>query len=463
MIIAISIFCLAFIALAWKRLDWAVLTLLFLLPSYLIRFQIAGLPMTLLEAMILIVFLIFLIKNCKSLAVRTKTNLKLKKIQTRYPWDLEIIILLIVSLVAVAIAGWSNTALGIWKAYFFEPILLFLVIVNIFQDKKAFGKIVWALAWSALAVSVFGIFQYFTGMYIVNPFWAAAATRRITSVFEYPNSVGLYLAPIIMLSFGWLLDQLKNRKVEFFRAIGLSFIIILALFAIYFAQSEGALVGLLISFVIIGFLSKKKIAWATLGIIIVLIIIITSITPLRNYAVQKITMNDLSGQIRKLQWKETLTMMKAEKEKIIFGTGLASYQQAILPFHQEGFFYNFDNDLDFRKKTIESAEYRATHWQPVEIYLYPHNIFLNFWTEIGILGLLLFAWLLIKYFVRVGKLICKDGENKYFILGLGGAVLTMIIHGWVDVPYFKNDLSVLFWVLFVILGMLYAKKKAALK
>jgi len=215
--------------------------------------------------------------------------------------------------------------------------------------------------------------------------------------------------------------------------------------------------------VIIGFLSKKKIAWATLGIIIVLIIIITSITPLRNYAVQKITMNDLSGQIRKLQWKETLTMMKAEKEKIIFGTGLASYQQAILPFHQEGFFYNFDNDLDFRKKTIESAEYRATHWQPVEIYLYPHNIFLNFWTEIGILGLLLFAWLLIKYFVRVGKLICKDGENKYFILGLGGAVLTMIIHGWVDVPYFKNDLSVLFWVLFVILGMLYAKKKAALK
>ncbi|MFH0840946.1 MAG: O-antigen ligase family protein [bacterium] len=451
MTIFITLFCIAFTILAWKKLDWAILTLLFLLPSYLIRFHVFGLPMTLLESMILIVFLIWLIKNIKRLAKSIKENVKNRRIKLRYPWDIEIILLLLISFIAIGVAGWTNSAFGLWKAYFFEPILLFLVMANIFQSKKDFMRIVWALMFSALAVSLFGIFQYFTGLYISNPFWAAEATRRVTSVFEYPNAVALYLAPIIMLGFGWLLSIAKAKQVKVWLTIGLSLIIILSLLTIYFAQSEGALAALFLSFIIIGFFSNKKIAISTLVITIIIIAGVFSIAPIRNYATQKITMNDLSGQIRKLQWKETKQMLK--EGDIFLGTGLGGYQSAIAPYHQEGFFYNFDNDEDFKQQTINSADYRATHWQPVEIYLYPHNIFLNFWTELGIVGALLFVWLILKYFVLAIRSIIKN-DDKYFILGLGGAVLTMIIHGWVDVPYFKNDLAILFWVLFLILGML---------
>ena len=69
----------------------------------------------------------------------------------------------IVSFLAVLVAGFSNPAMGIWKAYFFEPLLVFILVINLFQEKKDFQKIIFSLALSALAVSVFAIYQKITG------------------------------------------------------------------------------------------------------------------------------------------------------------------------------------------------------------------------------------------------------------------------------------------------------------
>ncbi len=97
-------------------------------------------------------------------------------------------------------------------------------------------------------------------------------------------------------------------------------------------------------------------------------------------------------------------------------------------------------------------EYKAKHWRPVEIYKYPHNIFLNFWTELGLTGMVLFA-LVIGKFLFIGlKLLETDCRNKGIILGLIGAMMAIFIHGLVDVPYFKNDLSVLFWIIVAMMG-----------
>jgi O-antigen ligase len=91
-------------------------------------------------------------------------------------------------------------------------------------------------------------------------------------------------------------------------------------------------------------------------------------------------------------------------------------------------------------------------WQPTEIYMYPHNIFLNFWSELGLLGALLFSWIIAKFLWQSSTLYLK--EKNFLALGLCGAMLVILIHGLVDVPYFKNDLSVLFWILIALLGSL---------
>jgi hypothetical protein len=125
-------FAIVFFLLAFKRLDFAVCFIAATLPSYLLRFQIFGIPLTLLEIMILIAFVAWFIKARKGIFLRLKNKEK----KTAYPFWREIVGLLIISFGALAVAGFSNSALGIWKAYFFEPICLFILAVNVLREDK---------------------------------------------------------------------------------------------------------------------------------------------------------------------------------------------------------------------------------------------------------------------------------------------------------------------------------------
>ena len=461
--ILIIIFLIFYFILSKIRLDLAVMFLIMALPSYLIRFSIFNIPLTLLEAMILIAFIVWFLKNYKEiisnlkLKINSKFKTKILKLKN-YPFDKEIILLLIISFIAIAVAGFTDSAFGIWKAYFFESILVFILIFNVFQNKEKkeinFTKIFWSITISTFIVSVFAIYQKITGNFIFNELWAEEKTRRVVSFFGYPNAVGLYLGPIILIMFGWIIEKLKNKSKKL-KIVFIGLTIIISLLSIYFAKSEGALVGVIAGFIVFGLLSGRKIR---LIIILLVFIFGTSIMfyhPIRDYAVKKIFLKDLSGEIRKQQWKETWKMMTESKIRFIFGSGLSNYQNAIKPYHQEGIFFNKENDPDFRRKiVIFNNKYRAEHWQPIEIYMYPHNIFLNFWTELGLAGLLLFVWIIIKFWIIGIKLIKNNNKNnKYLIIGLICSMVVIVIHGLVDVPYFKNDLSIIFWILIAMIGI----------
>jgi putative inorganic carbon (HCO3(-)) transporter len=467
--ILIFIFCVLYFILAFRRLDWAVMLLIAALPSYLIRFSVFGIPLTLLEVMILISFAVWVLKNYREVI----NNIKLKirhstfdiRHSQRYPFDVEIVLLLVISFVAVGIAGFSDSALGIWKAYFFEPALLFIIILNVFKGKDGSNKLLWSFLISALAVSVLAIYQKFTGAFIFNEFWATEETRRVTSFFGYPNAVGLYLGPMVMILFGWMIRELRitnyELRIKVIKLIFILFTIILSVLAIYFAKSEGALIGVITGLVIFGLLAGKKIRWATLGLVVVAVAGIITFAPAREYAVNKVLLRDLSGQFRRAQWAETWDMLK--DGRLITGSGLANYKDEILPYHQEGIFVRDYNDPDWHRKTVWNEEYRNKVWQPLEIYLYPHNIFLNFWVELGIGGLLLFVWIIGKYFVIGVKLIRKskienrklvDSKNNFIVIGLLGTMIVIVIHGFVDVPYFKNDLAVMFWIFVAMVSLI---------
>ncbi|MBU0636874.1 O-antigen ligase family protein [Patescibacteria group bacterium] len=470
--ILIVFYAIFFLFLAVQHLNWAVMFIIIALPSYLIRFHIFSLPINLLELMIMLAFFVWFVANYYKLKTNLLRNFQKdsNKIKIDYPFKLEIILLLIISFVAVAVAGFSSSSLGIWKAYFFEPILFFILVLNVFKNEQTarinLEKILWSLTLSALIVSIFAIYQKITGAFIFNEFWASVATRRVTSFFNYPNAVGLYLGPIILILIGWLTQIIANQKLrikncesKIKQILEISFIfvtVILSLLAIYFAKSEGAMLGVIIGLIIFGLLINKK---SRLTVFLFIIIFSSSIyvySPAKNYLITKITLSDLSGQIRQQQWEETLKMLK--DKRIISGAGLANYQKIIQQYHREGIFFNSENDPDFHRKTVFNEEYKKKHWQPTEIYLYPHNIILNFWSELGLAGLLLFIWIIGKYFY-LSIINLFEKKNKYLILGLFGAMIVIVVHGLVDVPYFKNDLAILFWLLIAMMGVINFEKQ----
>ncbi len=471
----VVLFLIFYFGLAYRRWPWAVWLLLASWPAYLIRFTVFGLPSTLLEAMILISFAVWLARNYQAIRHNFWQKIKARRptAALAYPFSSAIILFLLVSYLAVFVGGFSVSALGLWRAYFFEPILVYILLLNLFARQfrpaasweQAFSFVVWPLAASAFVLSILALSQKFIPWGASIRFWP-----RLTSVFPYPNALGLYLGPIVLLLVGWLVHnycQTGRQKHFAFNNLFIFLTIVVSVLAVFFARSEGALAGLIVGLAVFGCLAGSKLRTFTFSALVLILALTIAWPTARAYVARKATLHDLSGEIRRRQWAETIKMLKSSPKRFVLGAGLAKYQQAVKPYHQPGFYFNKENDPDFRRKiVIFNDKYRAQHWQPVEIYLYPHNIFLNFWTELGLAGAAIFFFLLGKSFFSLASAAFSSRTQKdYLALALAGALVVIFIHGLVDVPYFKNDLAGLFWSLIALTAwrhLRYNKDKAKL-
>lgn len=373
----------AFAALAWRDLARALVVISILLPAYLVRFSVAGIPLTLLEVLILITVGVWIIQTT------TKNQWSdVQHIFSRH-WWLLIGGWLLAFLIAAVIAPDTRAALGVLKAYAIEPILLLIVIRSTFGHQIA--PLLNGLGISAMAIALLGIIQWLTGLGIPIP-WDIE--RRITSIFPFPNAIGLYLGPIVMIA----IAHLTKKRTWFWMSVA-----VLSVVAIMLAKSEAALVAIVATTLLGGIIYKPTRRVAIAGTTVA-VIAASLFGPLQ----EKLLLQDYSGQVRLSQWSETMELLKTTP---VLGTGLSGYPQAIEPFH------------------------RATHY---EIFQYPHNIILNIWTELGLLGLaLLVATLWLVH-------LCAKGDCKNLIaIACLMALTHMLIHGLVDVPFFKNDLAVM--------------------
>jgi len=79
--------------------------------------------------------------------------------------------------------------------------------------------------------------------------------------------------------------------------------------------------------------------------------------------------------------------------------------------------------------------------------IYPHDFWLSLWVEIGLLGLLSFAFILFRLGIVCGRAFLRaNGFEKALLWGATGTVILWTVHGFVDTPYFKNDMSAEFWI-----------------
>jgi len=416
LLLAATIFIL-FFYLGRKRPVFALASLAALLPTYLLRFKIFGLPSTILEVIIWAIFFGWL-----SSVIPVKAGIqslllpRLQKI--KYPLAL----FFVASVISVFAAPDFIKTLGLWRAFFLESILVFLLILAIIKDKNSFEKMILGLSVSAFYVSAVAVGQKFFGW--PNPFLENPS--RTASIFPQPNMLGLYLGPIIILCFGQLISNFKfsisnkisNFKFQISKIIYWTLIIILSFSAIIFAQSMGAIVGIVGGMAMFMLLWNKK---TRLALIILTLLLATCYLLLPNNnlflaAKNKLLFGAWSGIVRLQIWKESWAMLK---DNWLWGAGLSGYAEKILPYHA------------------------SREW--MDVFQYPHNIIFNFWSELGILGLAAFLWLL----ERFGKL-CYHllKREKLFAATAMAAMITLIIHGLVDVPYFKNDLSILFWIIY---------------
>ena len=202
--------------------------------------------------------------------------------------------------------------------------------------------------------------------------------------------------------------------------------VVSAALAILLTRSEGTWAALAAGVVVFAYLiGYKKTAVAA---IVAGVLVGMAVPPLR----EAILFQDQAGKNRLILWKYSTEYLTESPKNFIFGPGIRQF---------------------FRK--IQKPYYDV---KQLERLVYPHNIFLNFWTETGFFGLVGFIG--IYYSLLSTSFSLYKHRDTILGAGLIATLVVIFVHGLVDVPYFKNDLAILFWILAAIVLGSEIKNKA---
>jgi O-antigen ligase len=412
-----------------KFAQLSILITLVCIPFYIIRsfVVVPGInfyvPFTLLEVLILFTTLITSMTFFKG-------GYSFDSLKTKFDW--LILLFLIAGLVAVYTSYDFIGGLGIFKAYFIEPVLFFYCLTFVGR-LKGYSFIIWGLLGSGIWLSALAFLQKFFGIFIFAPI--EYDQGRITGVFNSGNSLALFLGPVAVLAFSRFFTIGYKKYSKYLYLL----LFVVFLLVIIYSRSRGGLISLVgalsvFSYALLTIKSDffRKI-WYLVPAVVLICLSTFFVYFYQNYDFFHIdysrpyTDGD-TLQIRYFIWSGTVNLLK---DHFIFGAGLNGF------------------------KTLYSNQYRPVQYQ--EQFQYPHNILLTFWTEVGLLGLFSFLLLVVSMY---GTLIRNLVKSKQPIFG--AALLSILsywmLHGMVDVPYFKNDLSLVFWVVTALVVLWGAKK-----
>lgn len=407
MAILLILFFIVFGIISYRDYKFALGLFSCLLPAYVIRFSIGPLPSTVVEGMILILIFFWLHQKRFSFQAIKQSLLK----ASDHIFFTPGLLLVLSALVATTLSTDFISGLGIFKAYFFEPFLLYLILLDVMKTKSDWVPVFIGLGSAVLWLTVIALIQFITGMWLPTWEWAQPGSRRATGVYTSPNALGLFVAPVLMLFVAWL--YAGKRKIMKTTTLLTGFqvsVIIAGALSILLAVSRGAMIGIAISIIVFLWWTWKKRLVANLAIFGVLIALL--ITPIRENVVNLVTFNVESGQTRVALYSGTVDLLW---DQPFLGLGLASFAD-----HYEG----------VRNPLIS------------ERLIYPHNILLNFWSETGMIGMISVLWIIGLVFRQSWRQETMNVQSLFLL-----ALVPILIHGLVDVPYFKNDLAMLTWIL----------------
>ena len=400
----------------------------FLLPTYLARFLIFGIPTTMLEILIWVGLAWSLInwRGWKKIAFVPKA----------YIFSVGLIAL--GAIIGIFISPDKTSALGQLKGFILAPIL-FAGLVYIWVSRKKTHWLYGSLILSGVILSLIALWQKLSG--------ATAPNGRSLSIWQWdpgasPNYLSMFLAPIAVLLFclclnfnpnpnlqarracKFGLDQIKSQTNKFW-ILGFGFLIIACGIIVSGSRAGLLSAGAGIIFFILqkysifyNLKSKffKNVVWCLCLLLVVSAIYFAGRPNLSASpdSSRVSSSNNIRWEIWRVAIKEILP------SHWLFGVGLGNFQNHFTALTQGR--VNFPEYISPRALT-------------------PHNLYLHIWFSGGIIMLIGFLGLIWQIF--------KNPSNNSDWLEKS-VIVSILIYGLIDTPIFKNDLAVIWWVVMAI-------------
>ncbi|MFH1284430.1 MAG: O-antigen ligase family protein [Candidatus Peregrinibacteria bacterium] len=387
---------------------------LFLLQAYLVRFNIGPYPSNLSEILIGLTAIAFFAETIKEKSfIQKLKNLK------KHWIILSLAGLTILSIIIIPVH--DKTALLRNLKFLFFGIIIGLIFLETFRKNEERKT---ALKFAGLGAIAFGIFSVIYNLLGYN----VAPDLRLLGPLDAAVYLAYYLTPFFIF---FTIQSIENRKSTG-RFITTDFICALLLLILILAtRSMGALGGSFLVLLIYSFkknhkhIASSRLARLILASIAILISLATFYTKILPTIQTDYSSLDERGEI----WATSLDLLSHPKN-LLLGVGFGQFEDTYI-------------------KTVDTV---LGH-RPLDYYvIQPHDIFLLFVFNYGILGLAFIIFCIYKTISRLAKSRTSKtsplsaSEISLFIL------LYFFIHGLIDTPFYKNDLMILL-IIFLEMGL----------
>jgi O-antigen ligase len=366
------------------------------LPLYALRWSYGPLPTTLLENLVLATIALYLVARWKEGRLRL----------VRTPYDIGIALLLLSGLISVFVATDHRAALGLYRAYFIEPIAIFYVASDLLRSRGNFRTV---LLGFGIGTSIFAALN-------IAVVAIAAVDGTIQNgappsfIYTSSNAVAMFLEPPMAFAIALVLFSDDRRD----RRFALAWALVLAA-AQVLTFSRGGYIALAIFgvLILVGVRPEVRRPLLVIGVVaataVLLTVVVASTTPLMKSRFSYQALN-YTLQTRSAIYTATEKMIAAHP---ILGVGLGGYVYDLHGFPE----------------------------------IYPHSLYLTFWVELGLLGLAAFLFIFVKLLLSATKALpAATGFERALLWGVVGSLVLWALHGIVDSPYWKNDMAVEFWL-----------------
>jgi len=306
-------------------------------------------------------------------------------------------------------------------------LLFFAILTTRDEQKKGFV----ALGLGAIMFSIFSLIINLLGLGRVDDF-------RLKGFLDSAVYLAYYISPFLIF-FGILFfENLFSKKTWKKLIFDFFCFFFLGLFLI-FTKSIGSLISVFTVFSIYFFSKfyKKLFIKQKTKIFLFLVFCLFSCLLLSMVFKMKIMPfleNETSSLGERFEIWTTSFYILRNKFHFFFGVGLGQFQHF--------YFWNIGNIFPDGPMSY--------------VVLQPHNIFLLFWFQYGIFGLLFLFFVFKRIFILFILLFKNKISQKNFVFVY--MLLYFLIHGLIDVPIFKNDLLTLFLILLTLVFFDFEKK-----
>lgn len=331
------------------------------------------------------------------------------------------VFMLVLSLIMLISVSYSlNRKLAFTETMrFVSYFVLYIIIRYAIKEKTVYKKMLEAYILISSALSVFGIYQYFTG-YGMDKYFISnnnyGARVKIAATLGNPNSYAAYL---MLCVFPVILLLIKETRKKYKILYLLSACLIVSNIILTF--SRNAIIGLAIGCIILILLYSWKLIYAAgpLGAILLII------PQVRTRIFQ---IGDKSQNTSRIKlWEAALMMFKEHPVK---GVGNGNFITQ---------YYYYINRYTWLK-------YGGLEYYPC------HNSYLKIASELGIIGTIPFLGMIVTMIVKVKRFISdvKDSYFQHFYIGFFASLIAFLFMSISDNLFFVPKTTTYLWLLIAI-------------